>query len=59
MEILYLLWNYLYISHLHLAGCGHKKKVHNSISAMVTVGKGGVESMIWCSINIGVGIPDQ
>ena len=59
MEILYLLWNHLYINHLQPAGYVHKKKIHNSISAMAAVEKGRVETLIWSSRNRGVSVPDQ
>lgn len=52
MELLYLLWNYLYINHLHPVGYVPKKKICNSISATVEGGKGGVELLILSSVNL-------
>lgn len=31
-----------------------KKKIHNSVSAMVVNGKDGVEWLIWSSVNLAV-----
>lgn len=61
METVYLPRSYLYTSHLHPAGCVYKKKIHNSISAMVARRKrwAGTTDLVLYKFSSEMGVPDQ